>query len=309
MARIFPLILLLILSSCLNAPRNNKFDPRNPDKITIYGTCVEFDSSSLNGVNVYLVLDENIIKTDTSDDDGDYELNEIDPGVYSVRAEAKYYKPTILDAETLTAGMDAVHYFLYNSLHFEDDPSGNPEPYSFQVKRGDWRIKDDMTQPAFHTTPHVYQGFYNDTAGYCLTVCAKTVQDFVAKTKLVVTTASSSDWQAGIVFHFQDIGNYYLLQFSADTIRFLKVAGGIQTELSSCSTSIPLGAWSDITVGSRYSMAFCYFNNTFQTAMIDNSFTQGFTGFWLSNRQPAEVTEINFDDLTFYPNISDTISH
>jgi len=307
MARVFPLTVILILSACLNAPRNNPFDPRNPDKANIYGTCVAFDSSSLSGVNIHLVLGYNIIKTDSSDDDGVFELNDIDPGVYSVRAEARYYKPNLLDAETLAAGMDLVHNFIFNSLYFEDDPNGASQPYNFQVQQGDWRIKDDLSQPAWHTTPHVYQGFYDDTAGYALTICTKTVQDFVAKTKLIVIDTSSSGWQAGIVFHYQNLNNYYLLQFSADTIRFLKICAGTQTELSSCPVSFPTGAWSEVAIGCSYSMAFCYFNNAYQLAMQDNSFTRGGVGFWLSHRPPAGITEINFDDLTFYPNIADTI--
>lgn len=307
MTRIFPLMVILIFSACFNAPHDNPFDPHNPDKARITGKNVEFDSSALSGVNIRLGLGNNIIKTDTSEDEGVFELDDIDPGIYSIRAEARYYKPTLLDAETLTAGMEIVHNFVFNSLHFEDDPTGASQPYGFQIKRGDWRIKDDLSQPAWHTTPHVYQGFYDDTAGYALTICTKTVQDFFAKTKLIVIDTSSSGWQAGIVFHYQDLDNYYLLQFSADTIRFLKICAGTQTELSSCPISIPAGEWSEIAVGCTYGMAFCYFNGAFQTVMIDNSFTQGFTGFWLSNRQPAEVTEINFDDLTFYPNIADTI--
>lgn len=307
MTRIFPLLALICFVSCLNAPHDNPYDPHNPDKASINGTCAEFDSSSLGGVNIFLVLGENIIGSDSSGDDGAFEVNDIDPGVYSVRAETKHYQPTIWDAETLIAGMDKVYSFLFNSLHFEDDPAGDPEPYSFQVKQGDWLITDDMTQPAYHSTPHVYQGIYNDTAGYGLTICTKTVENFVAKTKLIVATASSSGWQAGIVFHYQDIGNYYLLQFSADTIRFLKIVAGSQTELSSCPINIPAGEWSEIAVGCTYGMAFCYFNGAFQTAIIDNSFTRGNIGFWLSHRPLAGITEINFDDLSFYPNIADTI--
>lgn len=307
MHKIIPIIFLLLLICCLNAPHDNKYDPKNPDKAGIKGYAWDFDSTLLKGVNVNLFHGHRIIKTDTSDVGGRFEINDIDPGVYAVEAKAQHYKPIELYPETLSAHTDKYLNLTFNSLYFEDDQSGIAEPYDFQVINGNWRIEDDFSDPSFHTTPHVYRGNYSDTAGFAMTVYKMNLKNFVAKTKLVIANSSSPGWEAGIVFHYQDINNYYFLQVTADSARFFKVINDSQALISAKQTNFPINVWSMITIECFGRFAFCYFDNNYQFGMKDSSFMNGLVGFWLSNLQTGGVSQINFDDLTFYPNISDTL--
>lgn len=302
-----PALALIFFTACLNGPHDNRYDPLNPDKATISGYVWVFDSTILNDAVISLIQNSDVIKTDTSDDLGYFNIANIDPGIYAVRAKGRYYKPIELSPESLWAETHKIFSITANSFYFEEDQDGTAEPYGFRVLKGSWRVAEDFTEPGFHTAPHVYQGVYGDTGGFSLAVCGKNIKNFFVQTSLTVSRASSAGWKAGIVFRYRDDRNYYLLQIDSDTARFYKVLADSLILKGKREQNVPTAVWSTISIRCMNEQTLCYVNDIFQFIVLDSSFTAGGVGFWVANRFPGDTTAVNFDDLTFYPDIPDTV--
>ncbi|UCF71628.1 MAG: carboxypeptidase regulatory-like domain-containing protein [candidate division WOR-3 bacterium] len=82
------IVILLVTTACLEPERNNPYDPNNPDKGYLAGTAYDNHNQSLPGALVTLKIgDEEKYSTQTHIY-GDYEFPEVDPGLYTLVAEA-----------------------------------------------------------------------------------------------------------------------------------------------------------------------------------------------------------------------------
>ena len=141
---LFIIFFNLIVIDCVNPPRSNKFDPANSNKASLEGHTYMYDNSPLSSVIVSLILDSIETEVDISDSAGNFEFEHINPGIYEVRAEAKYFASIVFYPESLSAGAQFNDFNIYfYTFDFEDDTPGDPSPYGFRPVSGSWLISKD----------------------------------------------------------------------------------------------------------------------------------------------------------------------
>jgi len=302
-----PLVLIVAALACWNASRDNRYDPKNPDKAHITGYAMEYDSTVVSGAIIYLLQDDMVLKTDTSDALGSFEMTNIDPGIYKIQAKTRFFNRIEIYPESLWANTDQIYFITFHTYHFEDDSNGAVSPYGFESEEGAWRVTDNFSNPSAHSVPHVYRGEYKDTAGFSLTLGEKNLKNFFVKISVLVNDSSSAGWKAGVVFRYENPGNYYLLQVSQDTVSFLKVLSDSVFLWNKNPFHFPTGMWNTISLRCQEGSILCYINNICQFMLVDNSIVNGQVGFWLSNENLDSLTSADFDDITFYPDFLDTL--
>lgn len=300
----FPLIALTVfvlpLISCLDAPHDNIYDPENPNKAYFSLNVYELGSFPFKGAVVNLMQENEIIKSDTTDDEGFAFFEEIDPGVYYMNTTVNHYKAAVQGPESLWAGA----YLEYNrmellTLHFEDDLLGIPSPYRFITHSGDWAVTEYAQEPQEHSTPHVYQGNDSSLSGNALALCEPETQYFLFSAKLRVLSPDNA-WSAGVVFRFQDEHNYYALTLSPDTTCCYYLMNGQQTYVRTIERESKADEWHTIKIERREGelVARISINNAVLFSLYDNIFAGGQVGLIVSNNDSPDTVAINFDDVT-----------
>jgi hypothetical protein len=300
----FPLIALTVfvlpLISCLDAPRDNIYDPENPNKAYFSMNVYELGSFPFEGAVVNLMQENEIIKSDTTDDEGFAFFEEVDPGVYYINTAVNHYKTVEQGPESLWAGS-----YLENNrmelltLHFEDDLLGIPSPYRFIAHSGDWAVTEYAEEPQEHSTPHVYQGNDNSLSGNALALCGPETQYFLLSTKLKVISPDNT-WSTGVVFRFQDDHNYYALTLSPDTTYCYYLMNGQPNYVRIIERESTVDVWHTIKVERREGELTIRvsINNAVLFSLYDNIFAGGQVGLIVSNNDSPDIVTINFDDVT-----------
>ncbi len=80
--------ILLVTTACLEPERNNPYDPNNPDKGYLAGTAYDSNNQPLPGALVTLKIGDEEKYSAQTHIYGDYEFAEVDPGLYTLVAEA-----------------------------------------------------------------------------------------------------------------------------------------------------------------------------------------------------------------------------
>ena len=292
---------MLGLTACLDAPRDNIYDPENPDKAYISLCVQEIGCLPLDGANVDLMRDGVVLRSDTSDQDGAVEFGEIDPGIYYFRGRTPHYADAYLGPESLWAGTRVENARLdIGTLDFEDDLPGTGAVYGMVTVSGSWSIGTENADPEFHSTPQVYQGGDPDTTT-CAVACRATGdQYFTFEVKLSVDTSTTGDWEAGVVFRFQDGLNYYKLVLTPDTFRCYCVVSGYETQLRAVAQATAAGEWHTMRVERHLNEAYfrIVLDHFVYFIVFDDIFSGGLVGLCSSNRNNGGTTKVNFDDLT-----------
>ncbi len=290
-----------ILFSCINAPRDSIYDPNNPNRAYIVGIVCEPDSSPVDGAVITLSIDEQIIKADTTDDTGGYEIEDIIPDIYKLTVESPLYYdvweqyPESLWAETY---LDNYDIFL-DTYVFEDDSIGTVIPYAFGAAYGSWSIVEDNGQPEKHSVPNVYKGEDSDTTEPAISLLQQTdITAFYFAAKLKVLSASGTDWQVGIVYRFQNPMNYYLLKIYADSIVALKVVDGAEVRIQGVAQIFSTDIWYSLAVEYDNTHMTIYLNNEWCIGATDGSIKQGQLGLWVSDSNTGTAASVFFDDVT-----------
>jgi len=307
MKRFIPLVLIAAMIACWNAPRDNRYDPRNPDKAQITGQALECDNAAVSGAIIELLQNGVVLKTDTCNASGGFEIDNIDPGIYKILANARYFNPIEVYPESLWANTERAYSITFHTYHFEDDPDGTASPYGFEPENGTWRVTDEFSNPHAHSTPHVYRGDQKDTTGFALTLCEKNLKNLFIKANMIVNDSSSAEWKAGVIFRYRNAYNYYLMQVTHDTVSFIRVLNDTLYLRKMRPLYFPVGTWSTISLRCKEDSTFCYINDIYQFGVLDSSFVDGRFGFMLTNGNPDSLTSVNFDDVMIYPDFPDTL--
>lgn len=298
----FPIILvLLIVSACLEPERNAPYDPNNPNKPHLYGYTVDQNWSALPDIEVQL-KQGGIVKYSTmSNAEGWFEFIDIDPGVlYELYAEIEYYSP-FLETLYLCAGCYDTVYVHFGDLmlDFDNEPLGTQQPYGFLRLFGTWQVQEDLSAPGQHSTPNVYQGLHAGGTTFATSVLHDTLHDFWLSVNVKVLS-SSNMWHAGMVLRYQNENNYYLVQFTADSLTLSKMRNGSSTQLANTTShSFNTDTWYHISayLSDDKIKIFLDYNEIFE--IYDTSFPlhSGLAGLRLSTSELTGSATANFDDV------------
>lgn len=294
-------VILLGITACLDAPRDNIYDPANPDKAYLSLTVRELGRYEMQGASVDLLRDGVIVQSDTSDESGAVDFEDIDPGIYDIRGEAMHYATVQLGPESLWAGAYVVDRSLdFCTLSFEDEILGQGSAHRLVPASGSWSIVLNECNPEAHSTPQVYQGVDQATGGSALSYCETGAQYFVFETRMSVDTSTTGDWEAGLVFRYQDDSNCLKLVLTPDTVTCYCLINGHKTELYAMARESSVGAWYTVRVERRQYEAFfrTAIDNSVFFGIYDTVFSGGLLGLTASNCDNGGATTVNFDDVT-----------
>lgn len=293
-------VLALTLQTCLDAPHDNIYDPENPNKVHVSLNVNEIGLYELQGAIVSLLCEDTVAYSDTTDEQGTVEFEEMNPGIYYLRAEATYFSAVQQGPDSLWAG-DEVNYRLeLRTLDFEDDIPGTPSPHRFAAETGTWVIGEDDGQSEAHSVPNVYQGIDSSSQETALSLCDTEAQYFLIETELKVDTASAENWQVGIVFRYEDGDNCYILLLSCSTINCYRRIGGQQTLMHTAAIEMHVDEWHTIMAERRDGENYIRIriDDYLLFSMYDDMLSGGQVGLIVSNGADSSPVIVNFDDVT-----------
>ena len=184
-------------------------------------------------------------------------------------------------------------------INFSDAPIGSA-PTNFHAARagsgapGTWKILMDAVPPLLapltDRAPSVTQR----------AVLAQTSQDptdehfplfiydgetfkdfkFTARFKIV---SGALEQMAGLVFHFQNASNFYVIRASAlgHNVRFYKMVDGIRSDPIGPTVEVTTNIWHMLAVQCRGNQITCWFDDQLvMPPLQDNTFANGKVGFW-----------------------------
>lgn len=298
------LIIVFLFLNCLNAPRDNRYDPQNPHKAEIIGTVYEPDSASITGAILQLYDDNNqIVQVDTSDTQGKFVFLNINPGVYKITGQTKYYSKVEIEAESLWAGTVLDSYnILFTTFHFEDDLP-NEMPYGFYRISGTWRVVSDSS--ANHSIPNVYNGCNTDAGDWAITFFRSPSQALEFSLKMKVLSSSGNDWETGILLWYQDRRNYYFIRIRQGYSTYGVMKDSVETIFYTKPLDFTTDTWHHLKAKRCGYALPVYIDEFFQfpISLVNLEFSSGYWGLYLLNHQVGFTTSINCDDI-YLRNIS-----
>jgi len=291
MKRILISLMILFCIVCLKPPRDNPYDPDNPDKAYLTGIVTSPDGRVANAEVKLITIDDELYDTTYTDDQGWFEFTEIEPGIYKIMAFAPYYLPAEYAPESLPAGSsDTIELYFYGmKFTFDDDTVGTIEPFDFRKVSGIWKVMSDNTAPS---QPNVYN--CNSQRG--LALYNKEVSDFSIgvnfKFNNLVDTLSS----AGIIFRLKDSLNHYVVLASRRIVSFVKIKNGTPVILATAPVDIFHNQWYELWVEACANHYKIYFDGELKIDKSDGEFSKGMTGLWVNREQPPQIS-VNFDNV------------
>jgi hypothetical protein len=299
----FSFICSFAYTGCINAPRDNKYDPDNPDKAEMTGGACEPDGRIIAGANADLMHDYNdeVVRSDTSDSSGSFYFDKIDPGIYRIHALAPHFSGVYTGPESLWGGTRLDGYRLYfTTFHFEDDAEG-AMPYGFSNITGRWAIARDPSQANEHSAPNVSRGA--NIGAYdpdpSLAIFRSKAQYPDLEVKLKVLSSSGSQWQTGIVFRYQDKSNYYFVKMAPDTAEIGFKKDNNITIVADTSLTFLTETWYTLKISCDSLFTSVCMNDSciFRTYTFAYVFPDGSFGMLVSSREPGVTATVNFDDI------------
>jgi hypothetical protein len=281
-------ILCFLFLVCLKPEHDNEYDPENPNKAYLEGNAYGFEGSPVENARIVLATDLDSIEEYT-DDEGWYEFEDVDPGIYSIVAQGGYYGPCEYYPESLAAGAEeSFHiYFHIAFWDFEYEPLNTQEPEGFQALVGTWAVIDDPTQG------NVYNGVTPGT-GLATAITDVGVHDFYYESAFKVDAVSGNTFFTGLLFRYQDDQNYYLVFCSYNGMAIIKSHAGVWTKIDSTARSFSPGTWYVLSVecSGDQLQAFVNYDAIPVLDVTDNTFSGGCVGLF------AEYyTTVSFDDI------------
>ncbi len=300
---IFPIILiLLIISACLEPDRNAPYDPNNPNKVHLYGYTVDHNWSALPDIEVQLKQGGDVKYSTVSNNEGWFEFIDIDPGaLYELCAEIEYYSP-FLETLYLCAGCYDTVYVHFDELllDFDNEPLGTSQPYGFLRLFGSWQVQEDFGEPGQHSTPNVYNALCTgNSSPFALSVLRDTVHDFWFSVNVKILSSSSS-WGAGMVLRYQNENNYYLVQFTPDGLSLTKMRNGSLTQLANTTSyNFTSDTWYHISAYLSDDKIKIYldYDELFEIYDTSSPLHSGLAGLSLLTNEPTDTATANFDDV------------
>jgi hypothetical protein len=291
-------IIILSLAVCIKPPRDNEYDPNNPNKATLSGTVYDINGNRLPKAVVSLMQDTEVFYTDTSAAEGAYGIADIDPGIYRLIARAPYCKPYECDAESLPADTVAAVdiCFCEQYYDFESESLGTIQPYGFETVCGNWLVLSDSAEPGDHSAPMVYHGNKPVSSGISVSLLTNSAPDFFFETKLKVLDYGNLTWATGALFRYSDTLNFYSVAITYTGIALEKRVSGGDIMLLADTISLQTGQWYDLIVEMRGTHIQVLLNWDLIFDTNDSSLPNGLVGLWVSN-MPPHATSVHFDDV------------
>ena len=185
---------------------------------------------------------------------------------------------------------------VYN---FDSDAAGKaPAHFSFartgQGAEGTWVVKEDPSAPS---KPNVLAQTSTDKTDYRFPLAIvddSNYQDVAVSVKFKAV-AGTVDEAGGIVFRYQDPGNYYIARANAleDNYRLYHVVTGRRVQFAGSNFTVTPNEWHTIravAVGDQFR---CYYDGQLKFSATDKTFSgPGKVGLWT---KADSVT--HFDDL------------
>lgn len=301
------LLVLLAATACLEPPRDNPCDPNNPDKGYLAGTAYDHNLLPLEGAVVTLKIgDEEKYSTQT-DSQGDYEFTAVDPGLYTLVAEAQYYSPLTNDyveIKSYTHSDTSDLYFQEQYFDFETEALGTQEPFGFRSVLGTWQVADDYGEPSEHSVPKVYNAQNSGVnLSFTLAVLRDTLDDFRFGTSVKVLGASGGLWRAGLILRYQDANNFYLVQFATGALSLVKIQNGSPVQLHVDTLMFATDMWYFIAAHlySNHIKVYLNSNELFDIQDTSSPFLAGVAGMFVKSDDPTGQASANFDDVYVVP--------
>lgn len=301
-------VILLVTMACLEPPRDNPYDPNNPEKGYLAGTAYDHNGDFLEGALVMLKIGEFEKYSTQTDFQGNYEFAEVDPGLYTLVAEAQYYSILYFEDVEIKSYTSNDSFDLdFNALYynFESEQVGTVEPYGFRHIIGTWQVQQDYAEPAQHSTPMVYSATNSaSSATYSLVVLQDTLDDFWIGVNIKILGSSGSAWRAGLILRYQDANNYYLIQFTTSAFSLVKVRDGSPLPMAMVDTlAFSADTWYYVAAQLTGNEIIVYLNNEELFDITDSSspLLTGVSGLWLKSDSPTTDAGAHFDDVHVIP--------
>lgn len=280
--------------SCINAPRNNKYDPDNPDKAEISGFVYEPDSLAINNVVVNLIdRNHNITLCDTSDNEGRFSFDNINPGIYTITAHTKYFNDIVVENESLWAGTKLLnHSIFFTTFHFEDDGI-NAIPYGFTTIGGSWKVNVETNGN------HIYNGSNTTNDNTAISLFRNPTHGFQFALKIKISASSGSNWETGILLWYQDTLNYYSIKVTKSFIQYRFIKNGVDRILYTKFIEVAEDRWYYLNAIHYGDGLAVYLDNIFlfPISLITIEFSGGFWGLYVLNRDTGAIISVDFDDI------------
>ncbi|MGQ9534902.1 MAG: carboxypeptidase-like regulatory domain-containing protein [bacterium] len=294
MKKIIISIIIILMASCLKPPRDNEFDPKNPDKAYLTGVVASPYGKERHAKVRLLTSEYELYDSTFSDDEGRYEFSHIDPGIYKIMAFALYHLPVEYYPESLPAGTsDTVDlYFSTMLFDFDSDTVGTIEPFDFQRVIGNWRVQNDNSAPSL---PNIYNCFGRRG----LALYNPTVENFSIGIEFKINTSFDSFSQVGVVLRLQDSLNFYGVTVSSVMLSFWKIVDGGYTIIDNVPILLAHNEWYKLWVDVYDTQFKVYFNDELKIDTNDDEFSAGKTGL-LVEREGQNPISVNFDNVVIY---------
>ena len=294
------IIFLLIITACIDAPHDNKYDPENPNQAYLSAFVYELGSYPMESATVTLIQNDTIVQSDTSDAMGMIEFENITPGIYDINAYAQHYSDVTHSPESLWAGVcfESLRIEL-NTLDFEDETQGTASPYRFASIAGSWRIDEDYQHPQVHSVPKVYSGTDSTANGNTIALCPFQAESFLFEANVKIDTSSGNNWRAGFVMRYQDVDNHYAITITPDTVHCDLVINGQKTNIHATAQVSVTGTWQKLRIERPYGWIFMRvsLNGALMISVYDNMLSGGQLGLIVGNEDEAGTITAYFDDV------------
>ncbi len=291
MKKILILTTLIFFAACLKPPRDNPYDPDNPDKAFLAGYVKSADGNIANAAVKMLTMNDSIYAETSTNSEGWYEFKDINPGIYKLIAFAHNFIPVEYSPESLPAGSyDTVDLYLSAmKFTFDDEDPGTIEPKGFEIINGNWRVVNDSTAPS---EPNAY----NCSGQIGISTFVKPVSDFSIGVILKFLSPVDTLSYAGVILRMKDSLNYYSVSVSRKALIFIKVRNGNSIPLGYYSLLVNQHQWYELwvdVIGSEFKI---YFDNDLKIEKTDTEFSEGTIGLFINKHTPPTIS-VNFDDV------------
>ncbi|MEO0123156.1 MAG: carboxypeptidase-like regulatory domain-containing protein [candidate division WOR-3 bacterium] len=291
MKKIIVIAMITLFAGCLKPPRDNPYDPDNPNKAYLAGYVSSADGK-ISGAEVKLLtMDDSIYSITSSNSAGWYEFTNVNPGIYKLIAFARNFIPTEYSPESLPAGSSDTVELYFNAVKytFDEEDTGTVEPTDFKRLYGNWRVVNDSTAPS---QPNAYNCF----SQIGISNYAKTVSDFSIGLNFKFLTPVDTFSYAGVILRMKDTINYYSVSVSRKALIFAKIKNGNPIPLDYYPLFINQNQWYELWVDAIGSEFKIYFDGDLKIEKSDTEFSQGKVGLFIS-RETAPPISVNFDDV------------
>lgn len=286
----FLVIIMLFLPACFKAPRD-EYDPQNPSK-------VGYESRVVNAIGMpvsYAVLQ---LETDTFmfDKDGILIRDLVDPGIYKMQIYALTpgYDTIFNPACSLWAGRVVTDTFRFRRVVWDMENEPGVLPLNWAAVQGGWAIKPDIGNMENHVLAMRGHPFAYGAYGHAIYQTG--FKDYVYSVEFKALPCNATGWQAGVIFGYQDLNNYYRFRVTESDIVFNRVvSGSSDTTFFNIPQGVPKNFWHNITI-ERGAQVIQIFLDGHQIGpgITDTRFLQGKVGVWVIGEAPS------MDSVAFY---------